>query len=114
MPENYKPETGTANSWLRCNHIECNNSYWRVPSIRFDEELRVVLADGQSFGQPTRSLVAEFTNPSAELPLYDPSTGQLTGQNVTDGMVYAVLYSLYMRTALLDDGGAGQPDGAAQ
>jgi hypothetical protein len=105
VSENYKPESGAANSWLRCNHIECNNGHGQVPSIRFDEERRVVLADGQSFGQPTHSITAAFTAPSAELPLYDPTTGQLTGQSVTDGMVYAVLYSLYMRTALQADAG---------
>lgn len=105
MSEKYKPEVGSANSWLRCNHIEANNGYGQIPSIRFDEERRVVLADGQSFGQPTRSITAAFTDPSVELPLYDPTTGQLTGQSLTDGTVYAVLYSLYMRTALQADAG---------
>lgn len=103
MSENYKPETGVANSWLRCNHIECNNGYWQVPSIRFDEERRTAMDSGESFGRQTRCLQETFSDPDAPLPIYDTSTGQLSGQVLTDGVAYAVLYSLYMRAALRQD-----------
>jgi hypothetical protein len=110
MPENYKPEAGTANSWLRCNHIECNNGHGQAPTIRYDEERRTVLDTGESFGQQTRCLQETFSDPDAPLPIYDPSTGQLSGQVLTDGVAYAVLYSLYMRAALRQDAGAGETE----
>lgn len=103
MPTDYKPATVAGNSWHRCNHIECNNGYDQQPSIRFDEERRMLLDDGTSFGQPVRSITELFTDPDTPLPIYDPTTGQLSGQTMTDGVVYAVLYSLYMRAAARKD-----------
>ena len=67
--------------------------------IRFDEERRIALADGTSVGTPAGAIQKAFTDPSIELPLLNPETGEPVGQQITYGFVYAVLWSLYMTLA---------------
>jgi len=95
----YKQSTVTGESWQRCLHIEINNPSGATPSIRFDEERRIALADGTSIGTPAGSINKDFTDPSATFPLLDPSTGNPVGSVISHGEVYAVLWSLYMALA---------------
>lgn len=92
-------------SWDRVCHIECLNGYGQVPLIRFDEERRTILGSGESIGRPTRSITIEFTTPEKKFPLRNPMTGELTGETMTHGGFYAVLYSLATQAALDADAG---------
>ena len=66
----YKQSSVTGESW-RCLHIEINNPSGATPSIRFDEERRIALADGTSIG--TRQ--GRFTRTSPiRLPRFRCST----------------------------------------
>jgi hypothetical protein len=79
----YKQSTVTGESWQRCLHIEINNPSGATPSIRFDEERRIALADGTSIGTPAGSINKDFTDPSATFPLLDPSTGNPVGATLS-------------------------------
>lgn len=92
----------------RVYHIECLNGYGQTPTIRFDEERRTILSDGESVGRTTRSITIEFTAPEKTFPLRNPLTGELTGGTMTHGAFYAVLYSLATQASLDADAG---PDG---
>ena len=43
----YRQQTISGSQWTRCLHIEANNPYGGQPSIRFDEEVRVVTTAGK-------------------------------------------------------------------
>jgi len=95
----YRQQTISGSQWTRCLHIEANNPYGGQPSIRFDEEVRVVLQAGQTLGTPSGSIERPFTDPFATFPLLDPTTGAPTGAIITHGQVYAILWSLYIDSA---------------
>lgn len=102
MPD-YKANTVDGGAWNRFYRVEIDNTHNRVPSVTVCEEKRVLLTDGTTIGTPVRTLREEFTNPEAELPLYNPETGELLGQSVNDQFVYVVLYAVAMRAALRQD-----------
>lgn len=95
----YKQTSLTGEAWQRCNHLEINNPSGGTPTIRFDEERRVVLSDGATLGTPAGAITKEFTDPATEFPLLNPATGEAVGQQLTHGFVYAALWSLYMALA---------------
>ncbi len=107
----YKQSTVTGESWQRCLHIEINNPSGATPSIRFDEERRIALADGTSIGTPAGAIHKDFTDPAAEFTLLNPETGEPVGQQITHGFVYAVLWSLYMALAAERDAAMTEVEG---
>ena len=107
----YKQATITGDSWQRCLHIEINNPSGATPSIRFDEERRIALADGTSIGTPAGSIHKDFTDPAVEFPLLDPSTGNPVGATISHGEVYAILWSLYMALAAERDAAMTEVEG---
>lgn len=66
----------------------------------------VLLADGSTIGTPAGSTQREFSDPGATLALRNPETGALTGQTITHGELYAILWSLAMESAALADAAA--------
>ena len=107
----YKQATITGDSWQRCLHIEINNPSGATPSIRFDEERRIALADGTSIGTQAGSINKDFTDPAVEFPLLDPSTGNPVGATISHGEVYAILWSLYMALAAERDAAMTEVEG---
>jgi len=104
MPEpDYRQSNVTGSKWRRSCHGEFDNGYGKVPWIRYDWEDRVQLADGTTIGTPAGSTLREFNDPAAVLALRDPQTGALTGQTITHGELYAILWSLAMESAALQD-----------
>lgn len=95
----YKQSAVTGESWQRCLRIEIINPSGATPSIRFDEERRIALADGTSIGIPAGSIHKDFTDPSATIPLLDPSTDNPVGATISHGEVFSILWSLYMALA---------------
>lgn len=89
--------------WRRSNHGEFNNPYGGQSWVRFDWEDRVVLANGQSIGTPAPSTVRYFNNPDTALAILNPETGEPTGQVITHGSLYAILWSLARESALLKE-----------
>lgn len=105
MPEpDYRQSDVTGQKWRRSCHGEFDNAHGRVPWIRFDWEDRIALADGTTLGTPAAgSTLRHFDTPSAVLALRNPETGAPTGQTITHGELYAILWSLAMESAALQD-----------
>jgi hypothetical protein len=97
---NYKEETITGTSWIRCNRVELLNQLNGIKQIFFQEEKVVNVGD-----TPITSHSGACTtsyDPNAVIPLLD-ANGQDTGSTFTHDTLYAMLYSLYMRTATQRD-----------
>ena len=104
MPEpDYRQSDVTGQKWRRSCHVEFDNEHGKVPWIRFDWEDRISLADGTTLGTPVGSTLRHFSDPAATLTLCNPETGAPTGQTVTHGELYAILWSLAMESAALQD-----------
>ena len=98
----YTESTVTGHAWRRCNQIVIDNRRGATPTVRFDEETVVALDGATEVRAPVDVLTIDF-DPSREIPLRDPQTGEPTGAVMTYADVYAVLYSAYLDAALERD-----------
>lgn len=104
---NYNETAVTGQSWQRCHQVVIENPRTGQQVVRFEEE-RVLALDGDAeMKTPAGSLAVVF-DPSKEIPLRDPMTGELTGESTTYGAAYALLYSAYLAAAIERDA-ANQP-----
>lgn len=107
MPEqvspDYRKSTVTGKKWRRSLHGEFSNPYQAGAWIRFDWEDRVLLEDGTTIAMPAPSTLRHFDNPSADLEICNPETGEPTGQVITHGALYAILWSLARESARLQE-----------
>ena len=101
MPD-YNESTITGHAWQRCSQIVIDNARGITPVVRFDEE-QVIALDGVGEAKKTLGTLAVEFDPAVEIPLRDPQSGELTGDVMTFGEVYAVLYSAYIDAALKRD-----------
>jgi hypothetical protein len=99
---NYTESTVTGHAWRRCNQIVIDNRRSATPTVRFDEETVVALDGAAEVRAPAGVLTIDF-DPSREIPLRDPQTGEPTGAVMTYAEAYAVLYSAYLDAALERD-----------
>ena len=97
MPD-YKESAVSGKQWQRCRAIEIDNPYGAMPVVRFFEEMRTQVG-GQSVSVPVGGITQNFDDPGKIFQLCNPMTGEQTGQTMTHGEVYAVLWSLYMALA---------------
>lgn len=104
MPD-YKQATTAATTWQRCHQIVIDNPRGALPSVRFDEETVTTLAPGDEIKRQVGTLSLLF-NPAQTIPLRDPATGELTGQESSYGMAYVLLFSAYMAAAQARDAAA--------
>lgn len=105
MPANLHETTGTGSTWTRCTSISIANPASGVPSIMF-AEATVAEIGAVKVEQITGNIIGTFA-PTADIPLRDPETGDLTGSTVTQAYLYQILYSLYMQKALERDASIG-------
>lgn len=98
MPANLHEVSATGKTWTRCTSISIANPAVGTPSILFCEAT-VAEVGALKVEQISGTLQGAF-NPADTIPLRDPETGDLTGDTVTQGYLYQVLYSLYMQKAL--------------
>jgi hypothetical protein len=103
---NYKETTITGSSYTRCNQVLISNRLGAVPTVKFDEQVAVSLETGGSIINGSGSIEMDF-DAAKMIPLIDPTTGTATGQSVSYGTVYAMLYSAYIDAATARD--AAQP-----
>ena len=100
MPD-YKESSVAGSTWQRCHTVTISNQTGQVPSIIFQEE-RVIALDGEDIHQFVDGCTKLFDQ-EATFPLLDQVTNLPTGQVMTHAEFYAILYSLYMQTALERD-----------
>lgn len=98
----YRESAVTGTAWQRCCQIVIENQRTAVPTVRFDEESVLALADGSEIRRPVGALALPF-DPAKPIPLRDPTTGELTGDTSSYGAAYVLLYSAYLAAALERD-----------
>lgn len=100
MP-NYNESSISGSVWQRCHTVVVNNQIKQTPVITFQEE-KVIVLEGDDIHQGVDGCSKPFS-PTGTFPMLDPETNLPTGQTMTHSELYAVLYSLYMQTALERD-----------
>lgn len=96
----YQERQVIGRQWTRCVAIRIVNPLEGVPHIMFIEQEAIALADGRvTVSQSPGGDVTVAFDPDAEIDLYDPATGEPTGEKTTHGQVYAMLYSAYLTVA---------------
>lgn len=105
MNINYQYSAVTGESWLRAKRIVIDNPLNGIPSVKFVEERVVNIAGGEQYfrDQGVLELTATEASMTKEIPLLDPETGESTGQVVTYGEAYIMLFSAYIHFADLRD-----------
>lgn len=107
---NYKETSITGSSYTRCNQVLISNRLGAVPTVKFDEQVVVSLETGGSIINGSGSIGMDF-DAAKMIPLIDPTTGAATGQSVSYGTVYAMLYSAYIDAATARDAAQPAPEG---
>lgn len=108
MPANYQQTSLAGVQWKRSKRVQIENPYGKTPSAVFTEEIAITLADGSVITIPESTIEVTF-NPSAEIPLINPWTGEpLTNvegvpQFTTHMELYILLHSLYIQSATARD-----------
>lgn len=88
-----KPVAGE--SYIRCPQVVIDNRLGHAPTIAFSRERIIGLADGVTVTQPMSPREVAF-DPAAAVPVLDPETGEPTGKTVTQGDLYALIYSVFV------------------
>ena len=104
----YKESTVAGTTWQRCYQIVVDNQRGAAPAVSFCEEEVLALADGREIKTQLGPLTIPF-DPAQEIPLRDPTTGELTGATTTYGEAYTLLYSAYMAAAEARDAAIAAP-----
>ncbi len=100
MP-NYKETTATGTQYVRCNHIAINNPLNEQSMVVFNEQTVLFLGDETIVRSADGCQL--LVEPAAEITVLDPATNLPTGEVVTHGRLYQLLYSAYIQTALERD-----------
>lgn len=88
-----KPITGE--SYIRCPQVVIDNRLGAAPRVTFDRESVLGVEGGAVMRQPMSPRVMTF-DPSVEVPVLNPETGEPTGQTITHGEIYALIYSAFV------------------
>lgn len=98
MPVNFRETTVAGSQWSRCSEISIFNPYISPPHITIGEQTLLKLSDGQVLDVSRQNYDVAFV-PASVIQLRDPETDTLLGTSITQGEVYAILYSLYRQVA---------------
>ena len=104
----YQESSVVGTRWNRFNLIKIDNALQSIPVVYLDEECVTVLDEGRVLHEPIGTLQVPFT-PNYPIALRNPSTGELTGQTITLGDVYGIVYSLCIQEAMVRDGAIPNP-----
>lgn len=102
---NYQQTSITGESWLRAKKIVIENPVNKTKRVRFFEE-KVFAVNGSTLAEDSDILdvvIADENDLAEELEIIDPETGETTGNRITYGDFYAILFSAYMKKALERD-----------
>ena len=89
----HKPLAGE--SYVRCHQIVIDNRLDRVPVIQYHQE-RVIADNAGTISKLPMGPTPQEFDPSAEVPIIDPETGEPTGEVLTQGQLMAYVYSAYI------------------
>lgn len=99
---NYKETTGSGTAWKRARQVLISNDLNNPEkTILFFEEDVATIGDKQI--KADSRLIQTVFDPEASISLRDPTTGEYTGNTVSQYLVYQALYSLYLNLAEAQD-----------
>jgi hypothetical protein len=105
---NYQEQEVTGVEWRRAKRVVINNPLNAPREVRFDEESVIHTGSGLTAHSAHGYLSVPF-DPDAIIDIYNPETGLPTGQTITQGDAYGILFSAYMTAAVARDA-AHEPD----
>ena len=100
---NYNETSVVGNTWTRCSNIYIGNIYNVTPTITFGEQQLIVLDNIPPMVVNSNTNCSADFDATANIEILDPTTGNATGQTVTQQQLYNILYSLYIATAKARD-----------
>lgn len=89
----HKPVAGE--SYIRCPQVVIDNRLGVAPSVTFHRESVLGIDGGAVMRQPMSPREMVF-DPAAAVPILNPETGEATGQTITHGEIYALIYSAFV------------------
>lgn len=92
----YRESSVEGRVWRRCHRVDIVNDIDNKVVLFHEED--VAQMNGYSFKTPLSYLRKEYA-PSNLINVIDPSTGQPTGETVSEDRLYTLLYSAYLQTA---------------
>lgn len=103
---NYQESNVSGTAWTRCRLASIINPLGQTPAVVFAEEKIISMGDGTVVARELGTCQKDFSA-ATSFPLLDPGTGAPTGATATHQDVYALLFSLYMQTAMERDEAQG-------
>ena len=88
-----KPVAGEA--YIRCPQVVVDNRLGHAPFVTFHRERIIGLDGGATVTQPMSPREVPY-DPAAIVPVLNPLTGEPTGQSITQGDLYALIYSVFV------------------
>lgn len=88
-----KPVSG--DSYVRCPQVIVDNRLDKTPLVTFHRERILGLDGGAIMREPMSPRIVPF-DPAASVDVIDPETGDPTGQTITHGELYALIYSVFI------------------
>lgn len=87
------PVAGEA--YIRCPQVVIDNRLGRNPTVVFHRE-RVIGFGGSAAVTQAMSPRELAFDPAASVPILNPETGEPTGQSITQGELYTLIYSVFV------------------
>lgn len=90
---NQQPVAGE--SYVRCPQVIIDNRLGRPPVVTFHREQVIGIEGGHAQRYPLTPKPLPF-DPAASVPVIDPETGEPTGATITQGELYALVFSVFV------------------
>ena len=100
---NEQPVAGA--KYIRCPQVVIDNRLGQTPSVAFHREEVTTATDGAVRITPMAPLIVPF-DPTASVPVLNPETGEPTGATITQGELYALVYSVFVAAETAEPEGA--------
>jgi hypothetical protein len=98
---NYRESNISGTAWTRARRVIINHPVEGGSTIHFQEEQAIQTPAGVT--TIPADVVVDTFDPARDIALLDPTTGQPTGQTLSEAVVYLALYSKYMALAQARD-----------
>lgn len=106
MAKEFKQSNVEGVMWERCSRIMVTNPINDRPKISFGRQQAVTTNDQTvvvSRSGTSGASCSKYFNQGETFKLYNPETGEPTGDVMTHEQAYAILYSMYIDTATKAD-----------